>query len=175
MNNIIALDLSSHSTGYCVANEQGDILEYGCIQSSSSNIFKRIQIMADKICELIQKHEIGKIVAEEVIPNYNDRTYKVLTWLQGIIFYSAYLINPKVEQEVLVASTWRSRIGIHTGRGIKRHQLKQADIEYVLNKYGISANDDVCDAICLKDAYFKDKIIDNRKQPTSDSDFLSWT
>lgn len=37
--------------------------------------------MADKICELIQKHEIGKIVAEEVIPNYNDRTYKVLTWL----------------------------------------------------------------------------------------------
>ena len=73
------------------------------------------------------------------------------------------MINPKVEQEVLVASTWRSRIGIHTGRGIKRHQLKQADIEYVLNKYGISANDYVCDAICLKDAYFKDKIIDNRK------------
>jgi len=32
--------------------------------------------------------------------------------------------------------------------------LKKADIAYVKNKYNISANDDVCDAICLMDAYY---------------------
>lgn len=72
---------------------------------------------------------------------------------------------------MLTASSWRSRIGIHTGRGVKRQELKKLDISYVLENYGISANDDVCDAICLKDAYFK--TCDKRKKPT-EKDFLSW-
>ena len=40
------------------------------------------------------------------------------------------------------------------GPKVKRVALKQADIEFVKNKYGIVANDDVCDAICLYTAYF---------------------
>ena len=59
-----------------------------------------------------------------------------------------------VKYEFIQASSWRSSIGIHTGRGIKRDQLKQEDIKYVKNKYSIDANDDVCDAICLMDAYY---------------------
>lgn len=53
------------------------------------------------------------------------------------------------------ASEWRKQLGIKTGRGVKRENLKPLDIKYVKDNYGIEANDDVCDAICLYTAYFK--------------------
>ena len=40
-------------------------------------------------------------------------------------------------------------MGIKNGRGIKRQTLKEADIEFVKNKYRINVNDDVADAICI--------------------------
>ena len=40
------------------------------------------------------------------------------------------------------------------GRGIKRDNLKNQDIEYVKNQYNIIVNDDEADAICLFDAYW---------------------
>lgn len=73
---------------------------------------------------------------------------------------------------MIVASSWRSRIGIRIGRGVKRQELKKADMDYVFNKYGITANDDICDAICLKDAYFKEK--NTKKVPQDDVDFFNW-
>ena len=57
--------------------------------------------------------------------------------------------------EFMQASEWRKNLGIKTGRGIKRENLKPLDIKYVKDTYGIDANDDVCDAICLYTAYFK--------------------
>lgn len=39
---------------------------------------------------------------------------------------------------------------------IKRETLKIEDIKYVKNKYNIDANDDICDSICLLDAYLKE-------------------
>ena len=109
--------------------------------------------MRDKIQELVRQYDITKIVAEEVVNVPNTNTYKKLTWLQGVIVVALYEINKDMEIEFIESSSWRSKIGIKTGRGVKRTTLKQADIDYVQTKYGISANDDICDAICLKDAY----------------------
>jgi len=33
---------------------------------------------------------------EEVLPEYNSHTNKVLMWLQGVITIAAYEINPKI-------------------------------------------------------------------------------
>ena len=148
------LDLSTKSTGWAVG-EDGKLIDYGCVTSSSQNIFKRISVMQKFINEQIEKYQIEKIVAEEVRPDVpNSHTFKVLTWLQGIIIYEAYLKNNRIDYEFIQANSWRSKIGIHTGPKIKREELKKADIDYVKNKYGISANDDVCDAICLLDSYY---------------------
>ena len=87
--------------------------------------------------------------------------------MQGIILYCAYLQNNKFDYEFIQANSWRSKIGIHTGPGVKREQLKKADMDYVKNKYGISANDDICDAICLMDAYYKKEV----KTPTTGFDW----
>lgn len=152
------LDLSSRSTGWAVSDETGKLVDYGCIASSSQNLIKRIIIIRDEILKLIDKYKITKIVAEEVRTDYkNPHTYKVLTWLQGVIIISAWEKINNLEYEFIQPSSWRSKIGIHTGRGIKREALKQADIEYVQNKYGITANDDICDAIGIMDSYFVSK------------------
>jgi len=44
-------------------------------------------------------------------------------------------------------SSWRAAIGIQTGRGIKRTDLKKKDIAFVEEKYSIKVNDDIADAI----------------------------
>lgn len=156
---ILFLDLSTKSTGWAVG-EDGKLIDYGCITSSSTNILKRISIMQKELDKYINKYQIKKIVAEEVRPDIpNSHTFKILTWLQGIIIYEAYLNNDNVEYEFIQPNSWRSKIGIHTGPKIKREQLKKADIDYVKNKYNISANDDICDAICILDAYY----IENKK------------
>lgn len=151
---ILFLDLSTKSTGWCVA-EDAQLIDYGCIESSASNPLKRIAIITDKIVELINKFDIQKIVAEEVRTDYkNAHTYRLLNWIQGITLYRAFLINPKIEYDFIQASSWRSSIGIQVGPGIKRDALKKEDIKYVKTKYKIDANDDVCDAIGLMDAYY---------------------
>jgi Holliday junction resolvasome RuvABC endonuclease subunit len=149
---LLALDLSSHSSGWCVG-DGSKIIDYGCITSTSTSNLKRIIIMRDGIKEILNKYNIKEIVIEEVRTDYkNAHTYKILTWLQGVIAVAAYEINPKIGITYIQPSSWRSKIGIHTGRGIKREELKKADIEYVKNKYGIEANDDICDAICIYDS-----------------------
>lgn len=154
-NNFLFLDLSSKSTGWAIATKDGKIINHGLIVSSSPDTVQRISYMQNEIGKLISENDITNIVTEEVRPDFiNIRTYKVLMWLQGSIVLKAHDINPKISIEYLYPSEWRSKIGIKTGRGVKREQVKAASIKYVKNKYGINANDDVCDAICLLDSYF---------------------
>jgi Holliday junction resolvasome RuvABC endonuclease subunit len=132
--NILSLDLSSKSSGWCVGDGE-KIIDYGCITSSSTSNIKRIIIMRDNIVEIIKKYNIEQITIEEVRTDYkNAHTYKILTWLQGVIAIAVYEINPKIEITYIQPSSWRSKIGIHTGRGIKREELKKADIDYVYQK-----------------------------------------
>ena len=92
---------------------------------------------------------------EQVRPQYNSHTNKVLMWLQAVITVAAYQIDPSIECEFIGASTWRAALKIKQGRGIKREQLKPQDIQYVQNKYNITVNDDQADAICIFDAYWE--------------------
>ena len=92
---------------------------------------------------------------QEVRPEYNSHTNKVLMWLQAVIIIAAYEINPKIQYEFINPSQWRAALKIKQGRGIKRDQVKISDIQYVKNKYNITVNDDEADAICIFDAYWE--------------------
>ena len=134
---ILFLDLSTKSTGWCVG-ENGKLIDYGCITSTSNNVLKRISLITDQITEIVQRYQPLKIVAEEVRTDYqNVHTYRVLNWIQGITLCKAYAMNPKIDYEFVQPSTWRSKIGIRTGRGVKRDVLKQEDIKYVSKMYVI--------------------------------------
>lgn len=158
--NYLFLDLSSKASGWCVADQNENILEYGCIKDSSTDVLKRIVTMANSIQNIIKKYNIKYLIAEEVRQERsNSRTQKVLTWVQGAVLLKMYEEDPSIEYVFIQPSSWRSQLGIKTGRGIKREELKQADIDYVNNKYNLNIDsDDIADAICIKDAYFiKDK------------------
>ena len=54
--NILSLDASTKSTGFAVY--QGtELKHYGCITSSSTDLFKRIHKMVDEIKPLIQEYQ----------------------------------------------------------------------------------------------------------------------
>lgn len=158
--NFLFLDLSTKSTGYAISDGNGKLITYGLIIATSSNNVSRIQKIQKEITELIRQYNIEKIIAEDVHPEaygYSD-TARLLMWLQGSIVLGAHSVNNNINSksiEFMQASEWRKQLGIKTGRGVKRENLKPLDIKYVKDNYGIEANDDVCDAICLYTAYFK--------------------
>jgi Holliday junction resolvasome RuvABC endonuclease subunit len=100
-NNILALDLSTKSTGYSVSDGE-KLLDYGCITSASLNNITRIYVMRDAVAALIKKYNIKTVVVEEVRTDYkNAHTYKLLTWLQAAIVFCAYDIDKKIEIEYI--------------------------------------------------------------------------
>ena len=151
---ILTLDLSTRSTGYAIGQKQ-KLTSHGYFSATDSDSYKRILKMRDSIAKLIKDNQIAKIVMEEVRPEYNSHTNKILMYLQASVVLMAYEINPKIEFEFFGASEWRAKLKMRQGRGIKRDFLKNQDINYVQRKYNIKANDDQADAICLFDAYWE--------------------
>lgn len=149
---VMTLDLSTKQSGWCVGAGAA-ISSHGCITASHKDVVKRIIKMRDQIVLLIKNNDIETIVMEQVRPDFNLHTGKVLMWLQAVIVVAAYEINPKIKIEFINPSEWRATLKIRQGRGIRRDQLKPQDIQYVKNKYGIIVNDDEADAICIFDAY----------------------
>ncbi len=158
--NILFLDLSSRSTGWCLSTEKGEMLKWGLIPIKGDNTLERVQQMTDEIVKLIKENDVCKIVAEDVHPEsygVKSHTERMLMWLQGSVALGAHSTNASIDYdfiEFMNSSSWRKLLGMKLGPKVKRTALKQADIDYVKNKYGIVANDDVCDAICLYTAYF---------------------
>ena len=151
---ILSLDLSTKSSGWCIGQDEHLEL-HGCVTASSKNVLNRIIKMRDAFSEIIKNNNINTIIMEEVRPQYNSHTNKVLMWLQAIIVITAYEINPNIECHFIEASSWRAALKIKQGRGVTREKLKPQDIQYVQNKYNITVNDDQADAICIFDAYWK--------------------
>lgn len=154
--NVLALDLSTKSTGYAIQIDN-KIIDYGYVASTSKKLEKRIFIIKEKIKELILQYKIDTIVIEEVTPQNNfPNIYKALTMLHGVINVVVFEINPKIEIKRMMASSWRKLIGIKTGKGIKREELKQEDIKKIKEIYNIDTiNDDIADALCILAAYNK--------------------
>lgn len=155
--NILGLDASTKSSGWAVYEDM-KLKTYGCITSSSTDLFKRIHKMVDEINVIIKEHNIQKIILEEVRPEdmggrSNLATHKALLYLQGAIAMMVHDNYPKVTIEYLYPSEWRKCCNIKTGRGIVRETVKQRDIRFVQETFGITVNDDIADGIGLGYAY----------------------
>lgn len=151
----LALDASTHSTGVAIFDDD-KLIGYECITASSTDLIKRIHKMTDRILEIIKEYNIQTIILEEVRPEnglQNIKTQKALMFLQAAINFTVHDNTPKVTIEYVYPSEWRKQCGIHTGRGIKRESLKQADMDFVKENYKIDVNDDIADAICIGHAY----------------------
>ena len=151
---ILSLDCSTKSTGWAIYNSKKQLIDYGCITASSTDLIKRIHVMTDGLIPVLQEQKIDKIIVEEVRPEGgygvgNLKTHKALMYLQAALEFLIHDHYPKITIEYIYPNSWRASIGIHTGRGIKRETLKEADIRFVQETYGITVNDDEADAICI--------------------------
>lgn len=154
---ILGVDASSKSTGFAIY-EDGQLKEYGCITSASTDLIKRIHKMVDGLDEIITKYNVDKIILEEVRPDEkgnrsNIKTFKALTWLQGAIAIMVHDKYPTISVEYLYPSEWRKCCKIKTGRGVIRETVKQRDIRFVEEQFGITVNDDIADGIGIGYAY----------------------
>ena len=166
---LLSLDLSTKSSGWAIFAD-GDLKDHGCITSSSTDLIKRIHIMADAIDEILQNNEIDKIIVEEVRPEGgygvgNQKTHKALMYLQGAICMMVHDNYPKVTIDYLYPSEWRKCCKIKTGRGVVRETVKQRDIRFVQETFGLTVNDDIADAIGLGYAHL---------HPGGEEEMLVW-
>ena len=146
---ILALDLSTKSSGFSIYQDN-KLIDYGCITAGSTNLFHRIDKMVEEIEKILQKYKFNHVYIEDVYPedvHDNQNVFNALKYLQGFILH--LLDKYDLNHTFYTASEWRSKCGIHTGRGIKRNSLKPKDIEFVQNQFGIKVNDDVADAIAI--------------------------
>ncbi len=151
--NILSLDVSTKSSGWAFFKD-GELIDHGYITSASTDVIKRIYIMRDGIKDVLDKYEVSKVIVEEVRPEGgygvgNTHTHKMLMWLQAAIAFMMHDNFQQIDLEYIYPSSWRAALGIKNGRGIKRTTLKEADIDYVKEKYNINVNDDEADAICI--------------------------
>ena len=152
---ILALDLSTKCTGWCVM-EDDKIINSGIIKASSMDVLARIEKMIDEVYKLYKEYQPSLLVAEDILPEdmKNIKTSKALFYLQAALMLKFHEL--KVEIQLVTASHWRKVCGINTGRGILRNELKSKDMEFVLNKYNLTVDDDQADAICIAYCYFHD-------------------
>lgn len=152
---ILAIDGSTKSTGFAVF--KGKNLEKVWHKTSASaDLVRRIKVMRDEMREAIKQYNITTVVMEEVRPDRgatNPATMKALMWLQAAFAIMVHDEFPKTKIVYIYPSEWRAACGIHTGRGIKRDTLKEADMDFVARNYAQVANDDEADAVCIGHAY----------------------
>lgn len=155
---ILALDLSSKSTGWAIF-DNNNLIQYGCIIQNSTDSLLRIINITKEIENIYLQYKPDKIVCEDIIPSevgHNQQVFKVLHYLQAAVVLMLH--NYKQTVEFYVSSEWRKKCGIKTGRGITRDMVKQADIKFVKDKYNLDVNDDIADAIGIGYAYLNPPI-----------------
>lgn len=152
--NILAIDASTKSSGLALF-EDTKLKTYTCITASSTDLIKRIQKVIKELNIFLTENKVDKIILEEVIQDNskNIKTYKALMYLQAAITFLLHESFPNIEVEYVYPNEWRASCGIRNGRGIKREILKEEDINFVKQNYGITVNDDVADAIGIGHAY----------------------
>lgn len=154
--NILAVDASTKSSGWSIY-KHNKLIDYGCVKSSSTDLFKRINIMVNEIRHILQQNlDIQYLILEQVQPDKGPsiKTHKALMFLQGAINMLIYNQFKGVTVQYLYPSEWRKVCGISQGRGITREVLKKNDIKWANSTFNIECeNDDIADAIGLGYAY----------------------
>lgn len=109
--------------------------------------------MTKNLWKLLNSYKPNIIYIEETYSSVNPQTTKILTRLQGVVY--AWCINNQCDFNTIIPSQWRKQLKFIQGKGIKREQLKEQSIKYILDKYNLSVTNDEADAICIGDAVLK--------------------
>lgn len=121
--------------------------------SKDKNMETRFESMSHELWAILEIYKPNIVYVEETVVLRNAQTQRFLTRLQGVIY--AWCMNHGCEFNTIRPTSWRSTIGMKQGKNVKRDQLKEQSIKYVLDNYKLDVGDDEADAICIADAVLK--------------------
>lgn len=153
---LMAVDESISSTGVAIFETGELVTTYHIPTTAKPRTEQRYAEIADSFLEIINKHHPNIFVAEDVYQDNSILSFKYNLFLQGLLFGMGYVTNKK--DRFWFASyyppEWRKVLGILNNG--KRKEMKERDIAYVKQKYGVDYQEDVADAICIGLAYIKE-------------------
>ena len=147
MNKLLALDQSSHITGYAIF-DNGQLIKYGKFSCDIPELDARLVQIKQKVKELIDEYQIDYVVLEDIqqqsnVAN-NVQTFKILAEVLGVLV--EFLEEQQICHSCVLASTWKAQLGI---KGRTRAEQKRNAQAYILDTYNIKATQDESDAICI--------------------------
>lgn len=146
---LIGLDISTRITGYSIYVD-GLLADHGTIDFHKIKDTEERQCnMASSILMLLENNKPDVVYVEDTFVKGNVETSMKLMMMIGSVF--GWCSFNDVVFHKIKPSAWRSTVGISIGNK-SRNELKDADIEYVLNKYGVECTDDEADAIGIGEA-----------------------
>lgn len=171
---IIALDQSSHKTGYAIYDGL-TLVSYGVYESTKASPMDRLKAACDWLDSMIANWKPDEIGFEE--PQYNpgggddkDKirahdTFKLLAQIMGALMITA--MRAKVKVSTVLIPTWRHHCGV---KGRYRADQKRSAQLLVKQWHDILVSDDESDAICMG-KYYADKHNTNKPVIGDDSWF----
>ena len=152
MSRLLALDQSSHITGYAVF-EDAKLVQYGKFSVDDDDVGERLVKIRNKVISIVEQYNINKILLEDIQlqgQTNNVETYRKLAEVRGVL--SELACEMKIPHEIIHSQTWKSTLDI---KGRDRTTQKRNAQAYVAATYGKKVSQDESDAICIGSHYIK--------------------
>ena len=150
MSNLLALDQSSHITGYAIFKNNKPIV-ISHFSAKGNDLGERLEYIRNKVISLIEEYEIDEVAFEDIqLQSINGnkelgvKTFKMLAEVFGVIL--ELLQERKMTNYVVAPNVWKATFKI-AGKG--RSQEKKLAQAYIKKSLGLDCTEDEADAACI--------------------------
>lgn len=154
MSNLLALDQSSHTTGYSIFVD-GKAIEVNHFDCVGNDLGDRLEQLRNNVLNLINKYQINEVVFEDIqlqdvqgSKEVGIKTFKILAEAFGVVH--ELLTELDIKYEAVLPIKWKAHFKI-AGKG--RTQEKKMTQAYVLNNYSLNCSEDEADSFCIGKYY----------------------
>lgn len=145
MNYFLGLDPSTKCTGFCVMDENKDIIESGIVDISKIDDHgEKLGAQYKRIEALLDKYDIKKIMCEDQFAKLNIDTVKKLSRTTGIYLLLANLRG--IDLETIYPTSWR-KIFHGSGKAKKEDTFEKVCVVYEFEDLEFKKHNDLTDAI----------------------------
>lgn len=150
VSNLLALDQSSHTTGYAVFKD-GKPIVISHFDAKGKDLGDRLEWIRNKVISLIDEYDIDEVVFEDIqLQDVNGsreagiKTFKILAETFGVIH--ELLTEIKMDYTIVPPIVWKATFKI-AGKG--RTQEKKLAQAYIKTNLGLTCTEDEADAACI--------------------------
>lgn len=144
---ILGLDQATNVCGYCLmecSQNEHNVVDAGVVHIKGDSVDEKISYLKHWVVEYADKYNPDCFILEDIQYQNNQRTYKVLAELLGVLS-NVYHEN-EVNYRIVPPVTWKSKFNI---KGRARKEQKENTIKYVKERFGLDVTNDEADAICI--------------------------